>query len=236
MRVLAVIPAFNEQGKVGSVVRKVPPDSVDQILVVDDCSTDRTADEAREAGAEVRRHASNQGVGAAIRTGIDHALSHGFDVVVVLSGDDQHEPQELSRVLEPLRAGRCDFVQGSRWLPGGAAPNITRFRARLTRLYAWSFRRIINFPCTDGTNGFRAFRTALFRGDRPINVWQDWLNTYELEPYLLYSAIREGYRVVEVPVTVYYPVNRKGFTKMKPLMDWWRILRPLVFLRLGFRR
>lgn len=236
MRVLAVIPAFNEQGKVGAVVRKVPPGLVDRILVVDDASTDLTSDEARAAGADVVRHASNLGVGAAIRTGIDRALAEGFDAVVVLSGDDQHEPSELPRVLEPLRTGRCDFVQGSRWLPGGASPNITRFRSVLTRAYAWSFRRVIDFPCTDGTNGFRAFSTMLFRGERRIDLWQEWLNTYELEPYLLYSAIRAGYRVLEVPVTVRYPIGRGGFTKMKPVRDWWRILRPLVYLRLGVRQ
>lgn len=236
MRVLAVIPAFNEQGKVGAVVRKIPPGTIERVLVVDDCSTDRTSAEAREAGAEVVRHPRNQGVGAAIRSGIDHALAEGFDVVVVLSGDDQHEPAELQRVLEPLRTGQCDFVQGSRWLPGGAAPNISWFRACLTRAYAWSFRQVINFPCTDGTNGFRAFKTVLFQGDRPINLWQDWLNTYELEPYLLYSAIQAGYRVLEVPVTVRYPTDGTGFTKMKAFRDWWRILRPLVFLRLGLRQ
>jgi len=236
MRVLAIIPAFNEQGKVGAVARKIPSGAVDRILVVDDCSTDDTAGEARGAGADVISHPTNRGVGAAIRTGIDCAMAEGFDVVVVLSGDDQHEPSELPRLLDPLRAGRCDFVQGSRWLPGGAAPNITLFRRTLTRLYAWSFRRVVDFPCTDATNGFRAFRTALFLAERPIDLWQDWLNTYELEPYLLYSAIRAGYRVIEVPITVRYPPLRAAFTKMKPLRDGWRLCRPLVFLRLGIRR
>jgi dolichol-phosphate mannosyltransferase len=232
-RVAAIVPAYNEQGKIGDVVRKIPRRYASCVIVVDDCSSDATSDEARAAGAErVVRHPVNRGVGAGIRTGLFAAREAGFDFAAILSGDDQHEPDELPRVLEPLFAGEADLVQGSRWLPGGATPGIPSDRRWLTRLYPLLFRIASGYPSTDGTNGFRAFRLSML-GDPRIRLDQEWLDRYELEPYLLFQAVRSGYRVREVPVTVRY--HSRGTTKMRPLRDGWRILRPLVFLRLGLR-
>jgi dolichol-phosphate mannosyltransferase len=232
-RVAIVVPAYNEVGKIGDVVRKVPRTCASCVIVVDDCSSDGTADEARAAGAErVVRHEANRGVGAGIRTGLLAAKREGFEFAAILSGDDQHEPSELPRVLGPLFAGQADLVQGSRWLPGGATPGIPAERRWLTRLYPLLFRIASGYPSTDGTNGFRAFRLALLDDPR-IRLKQDWLDRYELEPYLLFQAVRCGYRVREVPVTVRY--HDRGTTKMRVVRDGWRILRPLVYLRLGLR-
>jgi dolichol-phosphate mannosyltransferase len=233
-RVAAVVPAYNETGKIGEVVRKVPRRYAAAVIVVDDCSRDATAEEARAAGAErVERHAVNRGVGAAIRTGLFSAKAMGFEFAAILSGDDQHEPDELPRVLAPLFRGAADLVQGSRWLPGGATPGIPPDRRWLTRLYPLLFRIASGYPSTDGTNGFRAFRLAMLDDPR-IRLDQDWLDRYELEPYLLYQAVRCGYRVREVPVTVRY--HARGTTKMSFFHDSWRLLRPLVYLRLGLKR
>ena len=87
---------------------------------------------------------------------------------------------------------------------------------------------------TDSTNGFRAFRTTLL-DDQRLDLQQQWLDGYELEPYLLYKAIRCGYRVREAPVTKRYDLSR-GYTKMRPFIDWWSILRPVVYLGLGIRK
>lgn len=235
LRVAVVIPAFNEQGKVGRVVRRVPPGVAEVVIVADDASRDGTAEEARAAGAVVVSHPVNRGVGAALRSGIDRARELGCDVVAILSGDDQHDPDELERVLAPLRAGQCDLVQGSRRLGGGGVVDISLFRELTTRLYPWLFRLAtrFRFPSTDATNGFRAFRLSIFDDPR-IDLWQDWLDRYELEPYLLYQAVMTGKRVREVPITIVY--HGRGTTKMRAVRDWWRILRPLVFLSLGLRR
>jgi len=232
-RVAVVIPAFNESGKIGDVVGKVPRRCAGCVIVVDDASADATSDEARAAGADrVLRHPVNRGVGAAIRSGLFEARAAGFEFAVILSGDDQHEPDELPRVLEPLFAGEADLVQGSRWLPGGATPGIPPERRWLTRLYPWLFRLASGYPSTDGTNGFRAFRLVLLDDPR-IRLDQPWLDRYELEPYLLFQAVRSGYRVREVPVTVRY--HARGTTKMRLMRDGWRILRPIVYLRLGLK-
>jgi len=233
-QVAVVVPAWNEVGKIGAVVRKVPRRWAGTVIVVDDCSSDDTAGEARAAGAEVvLRHERNRGVGAGIRTGLREARRRGLAVAAILSGDDQHEPDELPRILAPLFADEADLVQGSRWLPGGATPGIPAERRWLTRLYPLLFRFASGFPITDGTNGMRAFRLSLLDDPR-IRLDQDWLDRYELEPYLLFQAVRCRYRVREAPVTVRY--HGRGTTKMRLLRDGWRILRPLIHLRTGRRR
>jgi dolichol-phosphate mannosyltransferase len=232
LRVAAVIPAYNEEGKIGRVLRKIPPGIVDAVIVVDDCSRDRTSEEARAGGAIVLRHEVNQGVGAGIRTGIDYARQNGFDIVTILSGDDQHDPTELPVVLSPLLACQCDFVQGSRRLGGGKMVQIRWFRRITTAIYPVLFHLCTGFRSTDATNGFRAFKLSIFE-DQRINLWQPWLNRYELEPYLLYQAVMTGKRVKEVPITIIY--HQEGTTKMRGLKDWWRILRPLVLMTLGLK-
>ena len=232
-RVAVIVPAWNETGKIGDVVRKIPRRWAATVIVVDDCSADDTAGEARAAGAEVViRHERNRGVGAAIRTGLFEAKRRGIEFAAILSGDDQHEPSELPRILVPLFAGEADLVQGSRWLPGGARPGIPAERRWLTQLYPLLFRIASGHAITDGTNGMRAFRLSLLDDPR-IQLSQDWLDRYELEPYLLFQVIRGNYRIREVPVTVRY--HGRGTTKMRLLQDGWRMLRPLVVLRLGLK-
>ncbi len=232
-KVAVVVPAWNEAGKIGDVVRKVPRRYAGTVIVVDDCSSDGTDTEARTAGAElVIRHDVNRGVGAGIRTGLLEAKRRGFEIAAILSGDDQHEPDELPRILVPLFAGEADLVQGSRWLAGGATPGIPPDRRWLTQIYPWLFRLASGFPVTDGTNGMRAFRLSLLDDPR-IQLSQDWLDRYELEPYLLMQAVRARYRVREAPVTVRY--HARGTTKIRLFHDGWRLLRPLLYLRLGLR-
>ncbi len=237
LTVLCILPAFNEEGKIGRVVEKVAATGkVNRIVVVDDCSADNTRNEALAAGAQVLHHDFNKGVGAAIRTGLKYGRKNGFDIAVIMSGDDQHEPKELSSVLEPLRKGEADFVQGSRHLKGGQTVNAPVFRQLMTGFFSMVFTLLTGQKITDATNGFRAFFLSIPDDDN-INLDQEWLDSYELEPYLLYKAIRSRkFKVVEVPITVYYRGEARQYSKMRPFRDWWRLARPLFFLRLGLRR
>lgn len=235
METLVLIPAYNEEGKVGRVVSDVREHTSYPVVVVDDGSTDRTVEEARGAGAEVVRHDVNRGVGAALRTGFGFALKNGFEAVVIMGADVQDHAEEIPKLLHPIETGGCDFVQGSRRLGGLRAVNITLFRRVTTWVYSALFGFITGFRLTDGTNGFRAFRTSILRDPR-LDLSQPWLDRYELEPYLMYRAIKLGYQLTEAPVTKYYHKGDLSYTKMTPFRDWWSILRPLIFLRLGIRK
>ncbi len=235
--IYVVLPAYNEQGKIGRVVEKVKEiELVSRIVVVDDCSNDTTSEEANAAGATVIKHNKNMGVGAAIRTGINFGRENGFDICVILSGDDQHEPNEIGRVVEPIIKDEFDFVQGSRRLKGGRVVNDRSFRKITTRLYSAFFSFLVMRRITDATNGFRAFRLTIFN-EPEMNIGQSWLDRYELEPYILYKAVKnKSIRVKEVPITIYYYGDRKQFTKMKPFRDWWRLARPMIYLALKLRK
>ncbi len=236
-KILAILPAFNEAGKVGKVVEKIKATGeVDEIVVVDDCSSDTTGNEAKDLGATVLRHDPNRGVGAAIRTGILYGIEKKFEIGVVLSSDDQHEPSELPRVLDPIRSGEFDFIQGSRRMKGGKVVNDRPFRMITTQLYSALMSLLVMRRITDATNGFRAFRMDFFRLPG-IDINQDWLDRYELEPYILFKAVTNSkVRFKEVPITLYYHADPKQYTKMKPFRDWWRLARPLLFLGLRIRK
>jgi dolichol-phosphate mannosyltransferase len=219
------------------VVEAVPRDVVDQVLVVDDGSSDDTGDHAESSGALVFRAKTNNGVGAAIRRGIDHAIKNKYDVVVIVSGGGKTPPAQIPRLLEPILNGEAELAQGSRYKEGGEFLRMPLRRRIGTRAYTRLFSLFCRHRVTDASSGFRAIHVSLFN-DKRINLWQEWLDRYELEPYLLFKALRLGHKVVEVPVTIEYPPESDGiaYTKMRALVDWWKIFRPLLFLALGFKR
>ncbi len=233
--VAVVMPALNEAGKIGRVLDKMPRDGRFESIVVDDGSDDGTGDEARAHGAAVViRHESRQGVGAAIRDGWLEGVARGRPYLALLSGDDQHVPAELGPALDALLAAEADYLQGSRWMPGGRLIGGNGGRARGTRLYSRAFSLLVGRRVTDATNGFRIFRRELL-DDAKVDLDQRWLDSYDLEPYVLYRAINRGYRVMEFPVTVVYH-QAESYTKMRGLRDWWRLFRPAVLLRAGVKR
>jgi glycosyltransferase involved in cell wall biosynthesis len=233
--VAVVMPALNEAGKIGRVLDKLPRDGRFEAIVVDDGSDDGTGDEARQHGAAVVvRHPVRQGVGAAIRDGFAVAADRGRPYIALVAGDDQHEPGELGPALDALLAANADYAAGSRWMRGGKVLGDAGGRRFGTQLYSLAFSVLALHRVTDATNGFRVFRTELLRDPR-IRLDQPWLTSYDLEPYLLFKAIRQRYRVIEVPVTVRYHA-REGYTKMRGPSDWWHLIRPALLLRIGVKQ
>jgi dolichol-phosphate mannosyltransferase len=234
-QVAVIIPALNEAGKIGRVLDKMPRDGRFEAIVVDDGSTDGTGDEAREHGAAlVIRHEVRGGVGAAIRDGWLAGIERGRPYLALISGDDQHEPSELVGAFDALQRRKADYVQGSRWVKGGNVRGATGGRGFGTRVYSVAFSALAVRRISDATNGFRVFRSVIL-ADPKIDIRQSWLDSYDLEPYVLYKAIRRGYKVIEHPCTVVYHA-KEGYTHMRGLRDWWRLFRPAVLLRFGVKR
>lgn len=235
-KLIAIIPAYNEETKIGDVVDRIDAQLVDKILVVDDGSTDRTAEVARRKGASVLSTGKLNGVGAAIRRGMQYGREAGFDIGMVLAGNNKDEPKEIPRLLDPICDDQADLVMGSRYLPGGSfGGDMPLYRKLATRVHPWLMSAFTGKHLTETTNGFRAFRLSLL-DDKRLRLDQRWLDTYGMEVYFLWKVIKLGYRHVEVPCTKIYPSKKLGITKMRPVIDWWSILRPIFLLGFGIRR
>lgn len=235
MRTLAATFAYNEGDKIRRTLARHPAARPYDLLVHDDGSTDGALD-AVDSSIIVLRNPTNQGIGAAMKRVFQYALDHRYDVLVIHAGNDKDDPLEIPLLLQPIDAGVADFVQGSRYLGGGGFGNMPAYRVFGTRvIHPLIFSLAARKRVTESTNGFRAFRTTLLRDPR-IDWRQDWLDRYELEPYLMLKTIRLGYRHVEVPVTKIYPPHQQGYTKMRPFIDWWSIIRPVVYVGLGVKK
>jgi glycosyltransferase involved in cell wall biosynthesis len=194
MRVAAIVPAYNE-------ARNLPPlaealracGSVEDVCVVDDGSTDRTAAVAASLGWKVLRLPMNLGIGGAVQAGYLWAWEHGYDVAVQIDGDGQHDPAYVDALLGPIREGRADFVIGSRFLANEGYRSTTIRRAGITYL-SWFLRLRCGARVTDPTSGFRAANREA------LELFARYYPSDYPEPEAVALARRAGLRIAEVPV------------------------------------
>lgn len=206
-RIIAAIPAFNEEKTIGSVVLSARR-HVDEVAVIDDGSTDRTAAVAQLAGATVLRHPSNRGYGAAIRTGFEYARSNGTQVLVVLDGDGQHSPEFIPNVIDPVLKGTADVCIGSRFLEKTSTQKVPAYRrfgiSVLTRLTNLGSRGVAKVR--DAQSGYRAYSRKAVDRLHPRETGMG------ASAEILWDANRAGLRILEVPVEVDYD-NVDGSTE-----------------------
>jgi len=199
---------------------------------------EKVREACRQTGTRVHiiKNRSRMGVGYSLRQGLRYLLEIGYEIAVVMAGNGKDDPAEISNVIQPVVKGECDYVQGSRYLPGGKSEGMPFVRLVFNRLYSFIWTLLIRRRCTDVTNGFRCYRLKILKDPR-IDLYQDWLNGYSLEYYFHYKVLALGYKVKEVPVSKTYPfANRGGYSKIQPLRDWWPIVSPLLLLFLGARK
>lgn len=221
--ILVIVPAYNEEAAVARVVREIKNFFAEaEVLVVDDGSSDATAEEALRAGAKVLRLPFNVGVGGAVQAGYLYAQRHGYQVVVQIDGDGQHDPTDLPALVVPLLAGEVDMVVGSRFLNRHSYLSTPARRlgiALLRGLVSWLSRQWF----TDPTSGYRAVGLEL------IHFFARYYPSEYPEPESLLLARRHGFRLREVPVTM--RPRQEGISSLRG----WRSLYYMakVFLAVG---
>ena len=171
-RRVAIVPARNEEGAVGRVVEELRAfDPELDVLVIDDGSEDATAASAAAAGAVVVRLPFNLGIGGAVQTGFKYALEQGYDTVIRLDGDGQHDPQEIPQLLAPLARGEADVVVGSRFANGSDGDYRPPFASRAgIRWFAQLVSLLTRQKLTDTTSGFQARERARRSGSSPPTI------------------------------------------------------------------
>lgn len=225
-KIIALVPAYNEERFIGSVVLKARR-YTQTVIVVDDGSTDATAQVAAAAGAVVFRHAANQGKGVALNTGLRLARDHSPDVVVMLDADGQHLPEELALVVAPVLEGRADVVIGSRYLD--RSRRVPRHRVWGHLFFNTLTRLASGMACTDSQSGYRAFSPAV------LEAVSFRSNGFSVESEMQFIAHENNLRLVEVPVTIQYtdkpkrPVLAHGLAVLNGVFRLVGQYRPLLF-------
>jgi len=213
MNFIIIIPAYNEEKTIEKVVKSSLRYS--DVLVVDDGSSDRTCDLSMKAGCLVKRHEKNRGKGAAIKTGIKFALNKGYEAMVMLDGDGQHDPQFIPKLISKL--DDADMIISSRFLEG--TPQQMVLQRRLSNRFTTSLLKYTtSYHITDSQCGFRAFShdsASVF-----INIPYD---DYEFESEMLYQAALNNLTVKEISI----PSSYKG---EKSYITWFKILKYVYYI------
>jgi glycosyltransferase involved in cell wall biosynthesis len=202
-KIVAAIPCFNEARFIGSVVVRAKK-FVDSVIVIDDGSTDATAEIAAAAGADVYQHGRNQGYGAAIRSAIEKGRQLNADILVIIDGDGQHDSSDIPEVVKPIIEGIADVVVGSRFLGIGEKPPM--FRRVGQRILTIATNVGSKQVVSDSQSGFRAYSSKALKALsskalKALNLTEDGMS---ISSEIQFAISKSGLTVAEVPINVSY--------------------------------
>jgi glycosyltransferase involved in cell wall biosynthesis len=217
-RICILIPAYNAQETLGSVLKKIEPLKMDT-LVVNDGSSDETKRVASENGAQLLEHSLNLGKGAALQTGFQYILQKDYQVVITLDADGQHDPSEIPSLLKIFQIVKPDILIASRAAEFGKMTSLRRF---WNRLGVKAVARLCHSDITDSQSGFRLIRTKVLK-EVDFST-----SRFETELELLIKACKKGFSVLSVPINT-QQVDGTGSSHFRPVADTWLVCK--IFLR-----
>jgi glycosyltransferase involved in cell wall biosynthesis len=209
-KVTVILPAYNEELSIGSIILLTRL-YVDNVIVVDDGSSDRTSEIARKAGAEVIRHETNKGKGVALKTGFTAADDLGADIIVTMDSDDQHNPADIPKLIDPILKGEADMVNGSRYLNC-----LNKNTPACRRVGQTILDRTTNLnsglQITDSQSGFRAFAAST------KDVFSFNAQGMTIESEMLADAGKSDLRIKEVNISTRYNFESQVRTPLRYIL------------------
>jgi glycosyltransferase involved in cell wall biosynthesis len=228
MTIVAVIPAYNEEIAIGSVIARAKQ-HVDEVLVIDDGSADKTAQVAELMGATVVVHEQNSGKGVALRTAFRWAQHKDVDILVTLDADGQHCPDEIPQVVEPILWQQADVVNGARFLKGHCV-DVPKYRRVGQEVLTLATNMTADVKLTDSQSGFRAFSKETFGVFKFNNAGMG------VESEMINDAAAAGFKITEVPITCRYDVEgstfnpvKHGFSVLNSIINQFQRKHPLLY-------
>ncbi len=215
LEITAVIPAYNEHVALGSIALQASK-FVDRVIVVDDGSTDNTAEIAKLAGVELIKHEKNMGKGVALKTGFEAAKNS--DIIVTLDADGQHKISDIPKLIKPIKDGKADIVNGSRYINGGEknTPKYRRVGQSVLDLVTNINSKV---KVTDSQSGFRAF------SKKTLSAFRFNQTGYGIESEMLIDASNANFKIEEVEIEVRYDVDG---SKENPIIHGFGVLLDIV--------
>lgn len=216
-KIWIVIPARNESQKIGEVIDKIKQEGYQDIIVVDDGSTDNTGEVARKSGAQILRHSLNRGAGAATFTGMKAALLKGADVIVTLDADGQHAPEDVQNLIQPILDDKADAVIGSRLIQRKDMPWIRRVFNYIGNFVTWM---LFGLWVSDSQSGFKAFSK---KAAAQIEIKT---SGYEFCSEMIREINVKRLRYAEVPIQTHYTEYsmQKGQSFSNGVKTFWKLV------------
>ena len=219
-KIFIVIPTFNEESVIQDVIKEVREAGYENIIVVDDGSSDNTQEKAKIAGTIALRHKINRGQGAATKTGIEAAKLLKADIIVTIDGDGQHDPKDIEKLIKPILQNHCDVVLGTRLQNPKGMPWYKIIANKVGNFFTWY---LFGLWVSDSQSGFRAYshhaaEIINTRGDR-----------YEYASEILYEIKNYKLKFKEIPIAVRYTEYSMGKIHKQGFINGIKTLYKMIF-------
>ena len=211
MNYCVLIPSYNEARTIGPIIKRLKARGI-TVYMVDDGSTDETYSIAVAEGAVVVRHKENIGKGASLREGFKHILKNGFDAVLVMDGDNQHEIDSIDGFIRKMEETGADIVIGNRMSDAASMPIVRNFT---NRFMSWLISKICGMRVPDTQCGFRLIKTHALKKIRLES------SNFEIESEIILKASRLGFKIESVPIKAVYQDER---SRINPVIDTVRFM------------
>ena len=218
MKACVIIPAYNESQEISGLIQEIKGQNLD-VLVVDDGSTDSTAQIAAGAGAIVLRNIINEGKGACLKKGFKYAQVNNFDAVITMDGDGQHLPQDLKSFMRVASNSRSDIFAGNRMLETKCMP---RIRVITNKFMSWIISILCKQNIPDTQCGFRLIKRGV------LDKIELKTSKFETETEILIKASRAGFKIESIPIKTIY---RGGKSQINPFVDTLRFLKFILNIK-----